>query len=69
MSQVVALLLLPVIATAAYSLIFPRKRSNHGPLPAFILGNALQIPKQKPWLQFTEWGRTYGQCCLYRIFI
>ncbi|KAI0809179.1 cytochrome P450 [Irpex lacteus] len=67
MSQV-TFLLLPVLVAAAYSLIFPRKRSNHGPLPAFILGNALQIPKQKPWLQFTEWGRTYGNVVVLWIF-
>lgn len=32
-----------------------------GPPGIFFVGNALQIPKQSPWLKFTEWGKKYGK--------
>jgi hypothetical protein len=35
-------------------------RMPPGPLPAPFLGNRLQLPKSKPWIQFQEWSKTYG---------
>ncbi|KAL6157007.1 hypothetical protein ACJQWK_06731 [Exserohilum turcicum] len=31
-----------------------------GPTPLPFLGNKLQLPKSRPWLQFQEWAKTYG---------
>ncbi|UZJ53606.1 hypothetical protein CBS101457_002926 [Exobasidium rhododendri] len=31
-----------------------------GPPGVFFFGNALQLPKERPWLYFTELGKTYG---------
>lgn len=31
-----------------------------GPTPLPFLGNKLQLPKTKPWIQFQKWSKTYG---------
>lgn len=31
-----------------------------GPTPLPFLGNKLQLPKSKPWIQFQEWSKIYG---------
>lgn len=31
-----------------------------GPRPIPILGNALQMPKTRPWLTFAKWAKEYG---------
>ncbi|KDQ22430.1 hypothetical protein PLEOSDRAFT_1019918, partial [Pleurotus ostreatus PC15] len=36
-----------------------------GPRGVPILGNALQIPKEKQWLKFAEWCKRYGQWNIY----
>lgn len=35
-------------------------RMPPGPTPLPFLGNKLQLPKSKPWIQFQEWSRIYG---------
>ncbi|KDQ55456.1 hypothetical protein JAAARDRAFT_336883 [Jaapia argillacea MUCL 33604] len=46
---------------------FARKRINTqglpyppGPKPFPIIGNALDLPRESPWLTYTDWGKTYG---------
>jgi len=31
-----------------------------GPPRYWLLGNALNMPKTREWLTFTEWGKLYG---------
>ncbi|KAG2036261.1 cytochrome P450 [Suillus americanus] len=38
-----------------------------GPRPLPFLGNALQLDTRRPWLTYTEWGRTYGKIIRSRI--
>ena len=33
-----------------------------GPTPFPILGSALSINTQQPWLTYTEWQAKYGEC-------
>src|SRR5882762_5093511 len=32
-----------------------------GPRPLPLVGNFLDIPKELPWLTYTEWGKVYGK--------
>ncbi|KAI0052441.1 cytochrome P450 [Auriscalpium vulgare] len=32
-----------------------------GPPPLPVLGNLLDIPREKPWLTYTAWGKQYGE--------
>ncbi|KAI0700464.1 cytochrome P450 [Cytidiella melzeri] len=71
MSQFPPVLLLLGSATifVAYLTIHSRsKHSGPGPRPAFIVGNAFQMPQEKSWLQFTKWARVYGDIITLRIF-
>ncbi|KAF5379921.1 hypothetical protein D9757_007237 [Collybiopsis confluens] len=58
---IIAVLVIPVIQ-------FLRSRSNAqrgartppGPKPLPVIGNLLDIPTERPWLRYTEWGKVYG---------
>ena len=32
-----------------------------GPKPLPLIGNALDIPKERPWLVFNQWTKIYGK--------
>lgn len=32
-----------------------------GPKPYFLIGNLFDLPSQKQWIEYAEWGRKYGQ--------
>jgi hypothetical protein len=43
------------------------RKSQRPPLPpgpkgTFILGNALQMPKENNWLTYSEWAKQWGTC-------
>lgn len=39
-----------------------KKRYPPGPTPEFFVGNARQLPKSHPWLQYSKWAEQYGKC-------
>ncbi|THH18493.1 hypothetical protein EW146_g2521 [Bondarzewia mesenterica] len=65
-SNVSIALLLPVAALWAWNYFEKRSRNPNGlpyppgPKGRLILGNALEMPVQRPWLKFAEWSREYG---------
>lgn len=50
-----------LLAASVYVSSRNRRRLPPGPRGWPLLGNALDMPRQKEWLTFTEWKRTYGQ--------
>lgn len=40
-----------------------------GPKPLPLLGNLLDMPTEKEWLTFTEWGKKYGEPLTYLFLI
>lgn len=55
--------LLLAIACCAY-LVYTRRASRlplpPGPPRIPFLGNVIQMPKEREWITFAEWGRKYG---------
>ena len=49
-----------VLAASAYTSSKKRRNLPPGPPGWPFLGNALDMPRQKEWLAFTEWKRSYG---------
>jgi hypothetical protein len=35
-----------------------------GPPQAPIIGNVFQMPKERPWLKYSEWAEQYGEIYL-----
>lgn len=56
-----------VILTIFYLAVLIRKRAQGRSLPPGppglpLLGNALSMASQRPWVKYTEWSRLYGLC-------
>ena len=49
-----------LLAASIYTSLRSRRHLPPGPRGWPILGNALDMPRQKEWLAFTEWKRSYG---------
>src|SRR5271154_3252211 len=41
-------------------ILYRRSKMPPGPFPLPIVGNVLQLPKEKPWYRFEEWSKTYN---------
>ncbi|KAI0736491.1 cytochrome P450 [Fomitopsis betulina] len=56
------LILICALAFFAYTYVRDARRLPipPGPRGLPVLGNALQIPREQSWLQFTEWAKRYG---------
>lgn len=45
-------------------LLYQRSSAVHlppGPTPLPLIGNVLQVPKDREWAQYAEWAKIYGQ--------
>jgi hypothetical protein len=56
LSAIVAVL----VGVAVYSWSRKQRPLPPGPRRWPLIGNALDMPREKEWLAFTEWGKTYG---------
>ncbi|TCD61532.1 hypothetical protein EIP91_008276 [Steccherinum ochraceum] len=52
---------------ATLLLLRPRRRQHYppGPPPKPLIGNALDMPKVRPWEKYREWCRTYNSDIIY----
>ena len=57
-----AVLVVGLAPWIVFSLLRRRRHTPPGPPRLPLLGNALQIPSQLQFIQFTEWSQTYGTC-------
>jgi len=46
----------------------PRVTTPPGPSPLPLIGNLLDVPSKRPWIQFREWSTQYGPVFCYRVF-
>ncbi|KAG0143260.1 hypothetical protein CROQUDRAFT_192585 [Cronartium quercuum f. sp. fusiforme G11] len=49
------------------SLRFNSARSLPGPPGLPVVGNLLQIPRERPWIKMTEWAKKYGLSFINRV--
>lgn len=60
-----ALVVIPAVILAHDVLLWLRLPPGPTPLP--FIGNKLDIPQSKPWIQFAEWSKKYGP--IYTLWI
>ena len=60
-----ALIVVLILSISFYTLTILRKRRRlpypPGPAPWPIVGNALEMPRERSWLKYSEWCQTYGE--------
>jgi hypothetical protein len=61
-SPLLAVAALATCATIAYLSSQMHRKARPGPVGWPVVGNAFDIPRGKPWLQFTKWAKDYGAC-------
>ncbi|PPQ82698.1 hypothetical protein CVT24_004307 [Panaeolus cyanescens] len=61
-----------VLALVFFSIVQKRKSESRrippGPRGLPLFGNALQMPKETPWLTFAEWSKIYGDVFYINVF-
>ncbi|KAF2251620.1 cytochrome P450 [Trematosphaeria pertusa] len=60
-------LLLAIPAVTLLHDVWVWMRMPPGPTPLPFVGNKLQLPKSRPWIQFQKWSKAYGP--IYTIWI
>jgi len=53
-------LLVAVFAVTLLRDVWVRYRMPPGPTPLPFIGNKLQLPRSRPWIQFQQWSKQYG---------
>ncbi|KAK0201382.1 cytochrome P450 [Desarmillaria ectypa] len=56
------------LARLAYGALVTKGRPVPGPRGLPFIGNALDMPTDKPWLTFGRWKETYGNVCSATVF-
>ncbi|KAK0185483.1 cytochrome P450 [Armillaria mellea] len=56
------------LAQLAYKTLVPKRRRPPGPRGLPFIGNAFDMPTDKPWLILGRWGETYGDVCSATVF-
>ena len=54
------------IAVIRFIKVKPRLRLPPGPRGLPVIGNVLDMPSEKEWLTFAQWGETWGTRSLIR---
>lgn len=56
---------IPVLVILLFFLVRRRRNRDRlppGPKGVFLLGNALQMPREREWLTYAKWSEKYGSC-------
>ncbi|KAJ3758757.1 cytochrome P450 [Lentinula raphanica] len=64
-------LILATLALPIFVLLYRRNtqlRLPPGPKPLPFIGNVLEIPTERPWIKYAEWGRIYGDVIHIKAF-
>lgn len=56
------------VARLAYKAFVFKSRLPPGPQGLPFIGNAFDMPTDKPWLKFHHWGKIYGDICSATVF-
>jgi hypothetical protein len=68
MSSVSSLVVISALALACWVLLRQKRRQYKyppGPSPKPIIGNALDVPAQKPWITYMKWSKELNSAFAY----